>query len=254
MPGLLLQFEKWLFYLQIVALIAVLIRVLSSRLYRVYPYFFAYLAVQTAQLGIPLLIRRMTNQYVYAFLTTEAIIVCLYALIILELYSLVFTNLHGIATLARVFIKIALGVAISASLLMLSFEQAQGNLLTHFYIFERTIDASLVVFLVLITGFLVYYPIPLSRNTLSYSIGYAVYFISKSLALFLRNTGHRWDMALSVTMLGVSTGCLLFWALSLNAKGEDKTGTSGHKWNPSEDQRVLRQLEAINQSLLQSRK
>lgn len=254
MPGLLLQYEKWLFYAQAGALVAALIRIASSRLQRVYPYFFSYLLVQTIQLAIPFLIPRMTDLYVHAFLATEAVIVCLYALIILELYSLVFKNLHGIATLAGRYIKVAIGLAVAVSVTILAFERLPGNLLTHFYIFERTIDASLVFFLLLITVLLVYYPIPLSRNILSYSIGYAVYFISKASALFLRNTGHEWDLAFSVAMLAVSTACLLFWAIFLNADGEKRTGVSGHKWNPGDDERLLRQLEAINAGLSHSRK
>lgn len=253
MFGSLIQYERVLLYAQALALAAVLARIVSSQLYRVYKYFFGYLVVQLLQLSIPFLIRRRTDTYVFAFLGTETLIVCLYALIILELYALVFRGLHGIATTARRFIQASIGLAIGVSVLVLGLERTPGNILTKFYSFERTIDTSLVFFLLLITGLLVYYPIPLNRNILSYSIGYAVYFSAKALALFLRNTGHEWDLLFSVAMLAVSTVCLLFWAIFLTSAGEEKTGVLGHKWNPGEDARLIRQLETINASLLRSR-
>lgn len=254
MTGLLLQYERWLFYVQAIALAAVIVRMSASGLYRIYRFFFCYLLVQVAQLSIPFLVPRTKTLYGYAYLGTEAIIVVFYALIILELYTLVLKDLRGIATTSKRYIKVALTIAIASSLLILTWEHASLNLLAQFYIFERTIVSSLVVFVVLITVFLAYYPIPLHRNVIYYSIGYAVYFTSKAVALFLRNTGHQWDLVFSIVVLATSTGCLLFWTTILSRQGETKPMVVGRQRNPVEAARVLSQLEAINAILLRARK
>jgi hypothetical protein len=194
------------------------------------------------------------NLYRQLFLGTESIIVCMYALVVLELYSLVFRQLPGIATVSRRYIRVALGVAILAAILLLQLEQTPTTNLTRFYTFECAIVTSLILFVFLITIFLFYYPIPLNRNVIYYSIGYAVYFTSKALALFLRNTGLEWDRYFSLTMLVVSTSCLVFWAWRISRAGEQKTVVIGHRWSRRDEQHLLEQLESINSSLLRARK
>lgn len=250
----LLRYENLLFYVQQAALIGLLIRFVASGLQRTYPFFFIYLIVLAAQDLVPLVTVRGTNLYGYSFLVTEGVIVVLYALIVLELYSLVLRDLPGIASISRRYTKVALAVAILISLALLQSEQVPRSYMAQFFTFESTIVSSLVLFVFLITGFLVYYPVPLSRNVIFYSVGYAFYFTSKALTLFLRNTGHDWDASFSFALMAVSTACLIFWIFSLSRSGEKKTVVIGHKWNRKDEQRVMEQLDAINRALLRSRK
>jgi hypothetical protein len=248
------RYENLIIYLQLAAIVGVLIRFLTAGLQRVYRFFFCYLVVLAGQGLFPLMVRRGTNLYGYVFIGIEGVIVLLYALIVLELYSLVLRNLPGIASISRRYIKIALGVAILISLMLLQLEQIPHDVMARFFSFESTIVFSLVFFVFLITAFLVYYPIPLNRNVIFYSIGYAFYFTSKALALFLRNTGHQWDAVFSFLLLGVSTACLIFWIFSLSRAGEQKTVVFGHKWNREDERYLLEQLDAINRSLMRVRK
>jgi hypothetical protein len=250
----LLRYENLLFHVQQAAFAGLLIRFIASGLQRIYRFFFIYLIVLAGQGLYPLVVRQGTDLYAYIFLGTEGVIVLLYALIVLELYSLVLRDLPGIASLSRRYIKVALGIAILVSLALLQFEQIPRTYMARFFTFESTIVSSLVLFVFLITGFLVYYPIPLNRNVIFYSIGYAFYFTSKALALFLRNTGHEWDALFSFSLMGVSTACLIFWIFSLSQQGEKKTVVIGHKWNQKDEQRVMEQLDAINRALMRARK
>ncbi len=209
----LLPYQNLLIYLQLFAIAGVLIRFTTSKLYRTYRFFFLYLLVFGGQALYPLVLRRGTDAYAYVFFATEGLIVLLYALIVLELYSLVLRDLPGIASLSRRYIKVALAIAILVSLALLQLEQVPQNQISRFFTFESTIVCSLMLFVFLITGFLVYYPIPLNRNVIFYSIGYAFYFTSKALALFLRNTGHQWDELFGFSLLAVSTACLIFWGI-----------------------------------------
>ncbi len=251
----LLRYETLLLYVQLAAIVGVLIRFITSGLYRTYRFFFIYLIVFTGEAVCPLVVPRGTDLYAYIFFATEGVIIVLYALSVLELYSLVLRNLPGIASVSRRYIKVALGIAIVISLALLQLEQIPMNDISRFFTFESIIVCSLVLFVFLITSFLVYYPIPLNRNVIFYSIGYAFYFTSKALALFLRNTGHpNWDEAFGFLLLAVSTACLLFWIFSLSGPGESKTVVFGHKWNQKDEQRLVEQLDAINRSLMRARK
>jgi hypothetical protein len=52
--------------------------------------------------------------------------------------------------------------------------------------------------------------------------------------------------------MGVYFTSLALWLFGLNRQGETKSVVVGHQWNPSDERRLLSQLEAINASLLRS--
>jgi hypothetical protein len=188
--------------------------------------------------------------YPYVWVATEGFVVCFYALVVLELYRVILRDLGGIATLSRHYIKVTLALAILVSLLLLGLEQTPSGIVSTFYLFERAIVFSLVIFILLGTVFLAYYPVPLNRNVVVYSIGYAVYFLTKATGLFIITLGHHWERQLSTVQIGVSTASLLFWLFALNRRGETLTVVIGHKWKKEDEERLLSQLKAINASLL----
>ena len=246
------SYQHSLLILQVVALLSLVVRLLWNGLRTSYPIFFYFLIIEAIQLLIPFAINYRTDLYGHLFLVTETLIICLYALVVLELYSIILQDLSGIAGLARLYTRIALGAAILASILLLSFESSPSNRMAKFFTFERAIVSSLLLFVFLITAFLVYYPIPLNRNVIVYSIGYAFYFLCKATVLFARNLGLAGNVIVSNTLLGVSTLCLLFWLFFLDRKGERKTFVIGHRWDRGEEARLLKQIEGINSSLLRT--
>jgi len=244
--------QQFLLVLQTAAVVALLARFLWTGLYRIYVYFFVYLLLFVAQTVVLGLVPYHTNAYRDAFLATEGLITCCYALIVLELYSIVLQNLGGIASVSRRYIRIALGLAIALSAVLLAFEKTPGSRVARFLIFERVTVSSLVAFVILISFFLLYYPIHLSRNVIIYSIGYAFYFLTKAAALFIGNVDNHWMRQFDTLRIVVATLCLLFWTFMLNRQGERGTMTLGHHWRPEDEERVLSRLHAINSSLLRS--
>jgi hypothetical protein len=241
--------QQILVILQIAALLALSARMWWSGLYRIYKYFFAYLVLAFLQISI--LISLPFNSLLYrdAWVATEGLIVCLYGLVVLELCGVVLRDLVGIATVSRQYVKGALGLAILVSLLLLGLEKRPGGLFDSFITFERPVLSSLTFFVFLMTAFLAYYPVPLNRNAIVYSIGYAVYFLAKAAAFFLLNLNHKWYAEFSDVLVAVSTLCLLFWLVALSPRGETKTVVIGHKWRPDDEERLISQLKAINASL-----
>ena len=238
---------------QIAILLALCAKLCWSGLYKIYIFFFSYLVLEFLQALIPVFMPLNGALYLYSYVASQAFIVCSYAFVVLELYSVILRNLRGIASVARRYIKITLAVAIVLSLLPLRIEKAPSTLFGDLLIFERPILSSMLICVLLITGFLVYYPVPIGRNVFVYLIGYAAYFIGEATTFFfVNNRGHYSYRWLSDLTTGFSVTCLMFWLVGLNRRGEEKDIVVGHQWNPGDDERLLEQLGAINARLLRS--
>ncbi len=246
--------QQVLALVQIAVLLALCSKLCWNGLYKTYGFFFSYLVLEFLQALIPVLVPLESRLYRDLFVISQGLIVAFYALVVLELYSVILRNLQGIASVARRYIKITLVLAIVVSLLPLRIEKTPNTLTGYLFIFERPILSSLVVFVLLISAFLVYYPVPLGRNVIVYLTGYAVYFVTIVTMVFINNLGYFWNRQKGNVDMGISVACLTFWLLALNRKGEDKRVVVGHHWNPGDEQRLLAQLEEINASLLRSKK
>jgi hypothetical protein len=237
---------------QALALLCLVVRLWWTELYRVYVFFFCYLLLGLLQSSVLAFVPLRSPSYVYAWLAAESLIVCFYVLIVLETYAIVLRDLPGIASLSRLYIKASVGVAILVSVLLLALEKVPAHAAAAFLVFERVIVSSLMVFVLLVMAFLAYYPVPLSRNVIVYSIGYAVYFLAKAAGLLITTSSHQGYSGVSLFLVGTSTACLIFWIFALNRKGETKTVVVGHQWNSGDEQQILSQLQAINDSLVRS--
>jgi len=244
--------EQILVASQIVVLAALCARMWWGGLYKIYACFFGYLVVELLQMLVPVFVPLNSRMYRDSYVVSQALVICFSALVVLELYSIVLRGLPGIGNVSRRYIKVTLALAILVALLPLALEKAPNTLTGYLFVFQRPIISSLVVFILLILAFLVYYPVPLGRNALVYLMGYAAYFITNATTGLIRNLGHYWTRPLSDANMVVYVVCLLFWLLALNSEGETRSVVAGHQWNPSDEGRLLVQLEAINASLLRS--
>jgi|SRR5271166_2079678 len=238
------------------ALALLIFRLLSSGLARIYKYFFAYLVVDLLQTVEPFVISfHRQRLYLYIFIVFECVTTCLCALIVLELYSVLLRDLKGIEKIAQRYTIGAIAFSIVLALLLRSLLPPPATMLRQLWYFESPVVVSVLIFILLIGGFLLYYPIPLHRNALIYSIGYVVYFVSKAALLFLHNM-QAGDLSriCSTAALSVSTACIVFWAVFLNRAGERRTLAVGHSWSTEATQeQVLRRLHELNDSLLRTR-
>jgi hypothetical protein len=253
MNGLPLE-QQFFVALQAATLFGLIVRIWWTGLYRVYRYFFCYLFVALLQTAVPFFPLH-SKAYLYMFLASEALVVTFYALVVLETYDLVLRNLTGIASAARRYIKVAIVCAVSASLLPLGLEKKPATVPQYFAICERAILSSLLAFVLLSVIFLVYYPVPLNRNALNYSTGFAVYLVAKTVTLFVNNIRYySWYRQINSILVAVSSACLIFWLFTLSREGEKKTVVVGHRWNMEDEKRILSRLRAINDSLLRTAK
>jgi hypothetical protein len=250
-----LPFEQFLQALQIAALAGLCLRIWWSGLYRTYVYFFGYLLLALAQSAVLPFLPLRSRLYLNGWMVTEGLIVCFYALIVLENYSNILREVAGIASVAQRYIKLTLAFAVLVSLLLVGIEKTPATVPQYFIVCDRVVMSSLLVFVLASLSFLLYYPIALNRNVVIYSIGFAVYLISKAAALFAANLGLRgWDREINAACVGASTACLLLWLFTLSRRGERKTVVVGHQWDPKDEKQLLSRLQAINESLLRGSK
>jgi hypothetical protein len=246
-----LPFDQLVLVIAQAALLVVLIaRLWSADLYRLYPFFFGYLLAELLRTALLCSIPFKGRLYPNFWVAGEVIVVCLYPLIVVELYRVVLRDLPGIATASRRYITGTVVVATLGSLLLLRLEEKPKNLVAATFVIDRAVVFSLVIFILLVSIFLLYYPVRLSRNVVFYSIGYAVYFLTKATALFVRTLGYYVAPQIGTALLIVSSVCLLFWILTLNKQGELLTVVIGHKWRTDDEARLLSKLKDINAHLV----
>jgi hypothetical protein len=237
----------------VIALVLLITRLLVSGLARLYKYFFSYLIVDLIETAEPFFIR-FGQLYGNVFFALQCIKLCFYVLIVFELYSIILRDLKGLARLARRFSAVALGISVLLSLLVVAALPHQRNLLKRLFYFEIPIVSSLVLFMLLMTAFLTYYPVRLHRNALVYVIGYAIYFYCRATLLFLNLYSSASLRPLSTGLMILGQGCIVFWAILLNPAGEQRMMALGASWSsPERKQQVLDRLRELNDILLRAR-
>jgi hypothetical protein len=252
MHGLPLE-QQILLFLQTAALLGLTVRLIWNKLFRVYSAFFTYLLAALLQTAILFFVPFDSKNYVRIWMATEASITCIYLLVVLETYSIVLRDYRGLAITASRYMLGALLIAITISCLFLGVEKVPQRGFEFFGYFmrcDRVTLGSLTIFVLFLTVFLLYFPISVRQNALVYSIGFAVYLLTKSAGFLITNMTRQWAREVNATFVAASTGCLFLWLLTLSQKGEQRAVAVGHAWRPQDEARLLAYLDEINVSLL----
>jgi hypothetical protein len=119
---------------------------------------------------------------------------------------------------------------------------------------ERGIVGSLVIFLVMIAGLLMWFPVQISRNAATHTILCCLFFLGIDSSLFVRDitglTKANTRLA-STVMLGITAACLFLWSILLKSRHESLQVVTGPSFrSPQAVEHASQQLEAINAALL----
>ena len=234
-------------------------RLYQTRLHRVYRWFFASVSFETVRVAVMSSIDIRTNLYAELYFTTQPITWILYLLVLLELNQAALRNHPGVASFGRKFVGWALIGATAASLASLfvdlSSRSTGSAYVSTFLLIERLVMLSLFLFLLLLTGFLAYFPIPVNRNLVIHARIFAIFFFVKTLVLIFRNMiAGEMIYPINTAVQVLSLVCLSGWITLLSEKGEHVAAPSSRWRDPASEERVLAQLDAINQTLLSSAK
>jgi hypothetical protein len=232
------------------------VRLFASGLYRRYRIFCFYLIFATLHLGVLAGINQKSNAYEYIWVWTEPLEWLLYVLVVLEIFALVLQDYRGLSTVGRWALIVAVLVALSASAISLmapSQLTTQGHLMRYYYLAERAVYFSLVVFLLSILGLLMQYPITLSRNIIVHSMVFSVYFLGNTfLYLMLSMRGFESIVAVTNALSLITLAAVGAWLLMLNPAGELRKVSLRPQWMPGREEELVSQLNHLNAALLRA--
>jgi hypothetical protein len=249
MPGA----ERILFYLNFVAQLVLLYRLLHFKLYRTYLSLFLYWLLQAlpsvALIAIPL----ASREYVYVYWGAQTINVLMAVFVVQDLYRIALVEHPAVASLARrtVLAAMAIAAAVALSGVSLDFAIQRGRYadIHRFLTFERSMNFLTLLFLLIVSALLLWFPIRVRRNIVVYISGFALFSASHSFGLLLYNLRPQDARSISTILLGLTLLCLLIWIIGIEPEGELVIATPGYRSNPETMQRLSQQLDSINAAL-----
>jgi hypothetical protein len=103
----------------------------------------------------------------------------------------------------------------------------RGPLLVRFLRLERSVDLVNFAVLILVAGFLLWFPVRARRNVAVWLGGFLLYSFSRWAGLLLNNRFRQLTHELNVAMLAASLACWIGWSLMLNREGENEIVVTG---------------------------
>jgi hypothetical protein len=118
---------------------------------------------------------------------------------------------------------------------------------------ERVIATVALLAILLIFAFLLWFPVRIPRNLAYLCSGFVVYFGTITFFFLARSFWSQDTVRLASTIVSViGAACYIYWAIFINAAGESVPARLTIEWRPTDQARLLEQLEGINQSLLRA--
>jgi hypothetical protein len=246
--------EKGVWCLTIGLTAAVLVKLYSCGLVRVYTLLFSYLTVDFLSSTIALFIDYHSAAYGYYYFSAQTLKIVIAAFMLVEIFSLALERHPALARFGRSIVGYILGAAAVVPVIALFVDHsARAHPYIHaFLLFEQTMDSTMAIFLILISIFLAWFPVRMRSNVIVYIGGFIVWWLSRSAVVHLIN---QWFNNIYLTRVSnivqmcVAVGCLCFWLFEFKREGEARTAVVGHLWNRAEAERLTEQLDAINDGL-----
>jgi hypothetical protein len=248
--------EDLLWYANTLGYSAVAGRLAGIGLHRAYPGFFVYVVFRALRSGGLRFLNPSQTAYGWAWLLSEPVVWILFGYATLELTSRALKDYRGLATLSGAVLAGGLVVAVLVSLVILRVEVSGSRgdfpVLLGVNLARRAICSTLSIYLLLLVGFLLWFPIPVARNLLLHAALLSLYSVAGTTTLFIRNLlGPSVIERVSIALLSINVLCLAGWLL-LTRAGERCSGGPRGPWRPETERYLLDQLSALNQSLSRS--
>jgi hypothetical protein len=248
--------EEILWLLNTLSLMAVACRMAGTGLHRIYRGFFVYLlfcALRSCVLRLPNLSQ---TAYGWAWLYTGPPMWALFGYAAFELSSIALRDFRGLASFGQKTLLAGLTICLVASVatLVVDSSQSRGDfpLLLAANLSRRAIYSTLTLYLLLLAGFLLWFPVPVTRNVLLHTVLFFFYSLTGTALLFVRNLlGPSVIPQVSAALLAANTICLAGW-LGLTRAGELRPAGMRPHWRPETERHLLDQLSALNASLARS--
>lgn len=250
------RLEDALWLINTIANLAIVVRLMSLGLNRLYRAFFAYVVFRVVRAGGLRCFDPSREAYGWLWLTTEPLVWLLFGYTVFELTSIALREYRGLASVGRKGLVAALGLslALSVATLYVDLSQSPGDfpVLLVCNLARRAIWSTLSLYLLLLAGFLLWFPVPINRNLLLHTVLLTLYSLADTALLFVRNLlGPSVIPQVSTALLAASAVCSCAW-LSLTRAGEHRPGSARLHWRPEAERHMLEQLSALNATLARS--
>jgi hypothetical protein len=193
------------------------------------------------------------------FFITLPILWILDVLVVLEVFQAALAERQGIASFSRKFVITAMGIGATVGVSTLFFDlqdqKPRYKILENFILADRVMELALLVFLLLLAGFLAYFPVLLHKNARVHAAVFTFYFLAKTVVLVFRGMLGV-DVSNITNLAGrlITTVCLLCWIFLLSRAGEQRTVHSNWIAGAQNEEKLMAQLQAINATLMKTAK
>jgi hypothetical protein len=247
--------SRWLWYANVTALTVLLARLAITRLFRVYPFLFIYFLVDLGGSLTLIQIPYLSNSYAVTYMALRSITHIVAIVVVLEIYRVALAKHPGLAGFGRASVLtitvVMTVVAAIGTVLDKNVLKGQSAVVHRFFTLERSLDLILLLFLLLISAFITWFPVELSRNAILSLVGFSIFYFTRAAGLLAINLLPPAQLAtLNDGLLGMSLVILVAWALALRPERAGANTVAGHSWDPAAFGRVSRQLDAINAALV----
>lgn len=246
--------ERVLFCLNFLAQLVLLYRLVYFKLYRIYFSLFLYWILQALP-SVALFVTPIhSRRYVYIYWGAQTINVLMAVFVVQDVYRIALVEHPAVASFARRTVLAVMGLAAIAAISGITLDStvhAGQSLAVHrFATFERSMNFLTLLFVLMVSALLLWFPIRVRRNIVVYILGFVLFSASRSFGLLLSNLLPGSETRLvSTILLGLTLACLVIWIVGIQPEGERVTATSGYRRSPESMQRLSHQLDSINAAL-----
>jgi hypothetical protein len=120
--------------------------------------------------------------------------------------------------------------------------------LRYVLLFESWISFAILFFLIALTAFVIWFPVPLKRNVVTYSFGFCIALSATCAGVAMRVfAGADTRQIASTVILALTAAVYGTWTILVGAKGEDVLPRGAVPRPKEEQERLLRQLKSLNE-------
>jgi hypothetical protein len=121
--------------------------------------------------------------------------------------------------------------------------------------FESTVYSALLLYILALAGFMLWFRAPVRRNLLVHCWGFSLYFLISSAMVYLRQLNvEEWGRLSSSWRMAAANLIMLAWIALITKDGEKPPGGQRGGLPADGRQRLLQQLENINEALERKRR
>ena len=243
--------------------LALIIRLLVLRLQSVYRVFCLFLVWDLVQSVVAAALASHPDVYRVVWIGLRVVAWVLSLWTVYALLDAVLAKYPGVLRFSKVLLNSSLSIALLIALgtaraeydasSLASFPKPIDRAIGVTLVLERAISMAAVLVLIVILGFILWFPVQMPKNLAVFSVGFVVYFSLITALLLVQNL---WSHGISQTISDLITlapsGCYIYWLTFLSTQGESEPVRMGHSWQTSDQERLIGRLEAMNSALLRA--